>query len=223
MIDSRSSKDGREIRRRRECEACSRRFTTYERIEESMPQVIKRDGRREPFDRNKISHGLAFAVAKRPVPQDSVRELAEGVEREIAELGVAEIASHLIGERVLPRLRALDQVAFVRFASIYRDFRDVEEFAKEVNQLRDDTDAPATTAVVAKGRLGSEPGSRRRRDSVEGAIESTIETPRIDTSALIETPDIELAVDGLTEMSSDMLEVDAHGVRRAHSPTERTD
>ena len=223
MIDSRSSKDGREIRRRRECEACSRRFTTYERIEESMPQVIKRDGRREPFDRNKISHGLAFAVAKRPVPQDSVRELAEGVEREIAELGVAEIASHLIGERVLPRLRALDQVAFVRFASIYRDFRDVEEFAKEVNQLRDDTDAPATTAVVAKGRLGSEPGSRRRRDSVEGAIESTIETPRIDTRALIETPDIELAVDGLTEMSSDMLEVDAHGVRRAHSPTERTD
>ena len=192
-----------------------------------MPQVIKRDGRREPFDRNKISHGLAFAVAKRPVPQDSVRELAEGVEREIAELGVTEIASHLIGERVLPRLRALDQVAFVRFASIYRDFRDVEEFAKEVNQLRDDTDAsPAARADVvgaAKIRLGSEPGSRRRRDSVEGAVESTVETPRIDTSALIQTPDIELAVDGLTEMSSDMLEVDANGVRRAHSPTERTD
>ena len=219
MIDSRSSKDGREIRRRRECEACSRRFTTYERIEESMPQVIKRDGRREPFDRNKISHGLAFAVAKRPVPQDSVRELAESVEREIAELGVAEIASHLIGERVLPRLRALDQVAFVRFASIYRDFRDVEEFAKEVDQLRDDVDAPA----VARGRLGSEPGGRRRRESVEGAIELTVETPRIDASALIATPDIELAVDGLTEMSSDMLEVDAHGVRRALSPTERTD
>jgi transcriptional repressor NrdR len=136
VIDSRVSKDGREIRRRRECEGCSRRFTTYERIEESMPAVVKRDGRREPFDRNKIERGLAHAVAKRPVSLDQVKELAEDVEREISELGVAEIESRAVGERVLPRLRGLDQVAYVRFASIYRDFRDLDQFANEVEQLR---------------------------------------------------------------------------------------
>jgi len=136
VIDSRASKDGREIRRRRECEACNRRFTTYERIEESMPMVVKRDGRREPFDRNKIERGLAHAIAKRPVGLDQVKALAEEVEREVSELGVAEIESRAIGERVLPRLRALDQVAYVRFASIYRDFRDLDEFVKELERLR---------------------------------------------------------------------------------------
>jgi transcriptional repressor NrdR len=136
VIDSRASKDGREIRRRRECLACQRRFTTYERIEESMPLVIKRDGRREPFDRNKIERGLQHAVAKRPVAHDAVLRLADQVEREISELGVAEIDSRAIGERVLPKLHELDQVAFVRFASIYRDFRDVEEFAREIAAMR---------------------------------------------------------------------------------------
>ena len=136
VIDSRVSKDAREIRRRRECEACQRRFTTYERIEESMPLVVKRDGRREPFDRNKIERGLLFACAKRPITHEAVIRLAEDVEREIGELGVAEIQSRAIGERVLPRLHALDQVAFVRFASIYRDFRDVEEFTREVESIK---------------------------------------------------------------------------------------
>jgi transcriptional repressor NrdR len=136
VIETRVSKDGREIRRRRECEACTRRFTTYERIEESMPLVIKADGRREPFDRNKIEHGIGAAVAKRRVSREQVSQLALEVEREIGELGVPEIASRDIGERVLPRLRALDQVAYVRFASIYRDFGDVEGFAKELDALR---------------------------------------------------------------------------------------
>jgi transcriptional repressor NrdR len=135
VIDSRSSKDGGEIRRRRECERCERRFTTYERIEDAMPAVIKRDGRREPFDRNKIERGLQHAVAKRPVSQDEVKRLAEEVEREIGELGLTEIPSQDIGERVLPRLRALDQVAYVRFASIYRDFQDARQFAEELESL----------------------------------------------------------------------------------------
>jgi|SRR5687768_8575277 transcriptional repressor NrdR len=137
VIDSRMSKDGREIRRRRECEACSRRFTTYERVEESMPLVVKRDDRREPFDRNKIERGLTAAAAKRPVSLEQIKTLAEDVEREVSELGVAEMASREIGERVLSRLRGLDHIAYVRFASIYRDFDDVDEFAKEVDQLRD--------------------------------------------------------------------------------------
>lgn len=136
VLDSRVSKDGREIRRRRECEGCSRRFTTYERVEESMPLVVKVDGRREPFDRNKVERGLQFAFAKRPVAQAEVKTLAEDIEREVSELGVSEISSREIGERVLPRLRALDQVAYVRFASIYRDFRDLDGFAKELDALK---------------------------------------------------------------------------------------
>jgi transcriptional repressor NrdR len=139
VIETRVSKDGNEIRRRRECEGCTRRYTTYERIEESMPLVVKNDGRREPFDRTKIEHGLLVAVAKRPVSRDSLAAMALEVEREIADLGVTEIASRDIGERVLPRLRALDQVAYVRFASIYRDFRDLEGFEKELDSLRNDT------------------------------------------------------------------------------------
>jgi transcriptional repressor NrdR len=138
VIETRVSKDGGEIRRRRECEGCVRRYTTYERIEESMPAVIKGDGRREPFDRTKIEHGVQSAVAKRPVSRDQIATLALEVEREIGELGGREIAARAIGERVLPKLRALDQVAYVRFASIYRDFRDLEGFEKELDALRGD-------------------------------------------------------------------------------------
>lgn len=139
VIETRVSKDGTEIRRRRECEGCERRYTTYERIEESMPLVVKNDGRREPFDRKKIEHGLLSAVAKRPVSLDQIKAMALEVEREIAELGLSEIRSRDVGERVLPKLRSLDQVAYVRFASIYRDFRDLEGFEKELDALRNDT------------------------------------------------------------------------------------
>ncbi len=148
VIETRVSKDGREIRRRRECEGCNRRFTTYERIEESMPLVIKTDGRREPFDRNKIEHGMQAAVAKRPVSRAQVSDLALEIEREIGEAGLTEIASREIGERVLPKLRALDQIAYVRFASIYRDFRDLDGFAKELDALRQDEDTGQTVAGV---------------------------------------------------------------------------
>jgi transcriptional repressor NrdR len=134
--DSRTSKDGREIRRRRECLRCERRFTTYERVDEAMPVVVKNDGRREPFDVHKIERGISFAIIKRPVTPEQVRKIAEAVETEISELGVDEIPSRDIGERVLPRLRALDTVAYVRFASIYRDFGDLEEFARELRALK---------------------------------------------------------------------------------------
>lgn len=136
VIETRVSKDGTEIRRRRECEGCARRYTTYERIEESMPLVIKSDGRRQPFDRAKIERGLQASVAKRPVSREQIATLALEVEREIGELGVSEIAARDVGERVLPRLKALDPVGYVRFASIYRDFRDLEGFEKELDALR---------------------------------------------------------------------------------------
>jgi transcriptional repressor NrdR len=136
VIDSRQSRDGSEIRRRRECEGCGRRFTTYERIEEARPMVVKADGRREPFDRNKIERGLTRAAAKRPVPVEALQELAEKVESEICELGVKEVHSRDIGALVLPRLKALDEISYVRFASIYRDFRDIDEFERELADLR---------------------------------------------------------------------------------------
>jgi transcriptional repressor NrdR len=138
VIETRVSKDGSEIRRRRECEGCTRRYTTYERIEESMPMVLKRDDRREPFDRAKIEHGVQAAVAKRPVSRDQVAALALEVEREVSESGLNEIASRAIGERVLPKLRALDEVAYIRFASIYLDFRDLKGFEKELDAMRTD-------------------------------------------------------------------------------------
>jgi transcriptional repressor NrdR len=135
VIDSRQSKDGREIRRRRECDGCNRRFTTYERIEDALPTVIKSDGRREPFDRNKLERGLRQAARKRPLSIEHIQDLAEAVERELCESPRKEIPSQAIGEAVLPRLRALDQVAYVRFASIYRDFRDIDEFMSELADL----------------------------------------------------------------------------------------
>jgi transcriptional repressor NrdR len=135
VVDTRASKDGAEIRRRRECEKCARRFTTYERVEDSLPQVVKRDGRREPFDRQKILRGLKHAFTKRPVPLETLEKLAEDVEREFTDAGDKEIESIAIGARLLPRLRQLDEVAYVRFASIYRAFRDVDEFMSELALL----------------------------------------------------------------------------------------
>ncbi len=148
VIETRVSKDGNEIRRRRECEGCARRYTTYERIEESMPLVIKNDGAREAFDRNKIVAGIRASVAKRKISLEQIHAIAEQVEREIGELGLSEIPSRDVGERVLPKLRAVDQVAYVRFASIYRDFRDLDGFVKEVDALRGEDTGRHPTPIV---------------------------------------------------------------------------
>lgn len=135
VVDSREAQEGQATRRRRECLQCGRRFTTYERIEEILPQVVKKDGRREAFDRKKIVDGLTLACRKRPVSAEQVEEIATAVERKLQELGEKEIPSAVIGETVVERLRALDPVAYVRFASVYRDFRDVGEFMTELEEL----------------------------------------------------------------------------------------
>ena len=135
VIDSRTSKDGSEIRRRRECVGCNRRFTTYERVEEALPVVVKADQRREPFDRNKIEKGLKRAIGKRPVPVAKIAELAEAVEKELVDSGIRELRTKDIGEKILPRLRELDEVSYVRYASIYRDFRDIDEFVAELSDV----------------------------------------------------------------------------------------
>jgi len=135
VVDSREAQEGQATRRRRECLGCARRFTTYERIEDVLPQVVKKDGRREAFDRAKIVEGVATACQKRPVSAEQIEALVEGVERQVQELGEREIRTTVIGEAVMQRLRRLDEVAYVRFASVYRAFRDVAEFMSELEGL----------------------------------------------------------------------------------------
>ncbi|HYQ80368.1 MAG TPA: transcriptional regulator NrdR [Anaeromyxobacteraceae bacterium] len=135
VVDSREAQEGQATRRRRECNGCGRRFTTYERIEEILPQVVKKDGRREPFDRKKIVEGLHIACRKRPVSAEQIEEIVTAVERRLQETGEKEIPSTVIGETVVERLKAIDPVAYVRFASVYRDFRDVGEFMTELEGL----------------------------------------------------------------------------------------
>jgi transcriptional repressor NrdR len=129
------SKDGFAIRRRRECESCGRRFTTYERVEEVLPMVVKKDGRRESFERAKIISGLKRACEKRPVPAEVVDRIADDIERALMESGEREVKSEFIGEAVMRAHHALDEVAYVRFASVYRSFKDLNEFMDELKDL----------------------------------------------------------------------------------------
>lgn len=136
VIDSRNSQDY-SIRRRRECLECTRRFTTYERIEESPIKVIKKDGTRVPFDRNRIRSGIEKACYKRPISNEQIDQLVAGVEASIYEEGLRELPSRQIGELVFNALRELDKVAFVRFASVYREFTDVNDFVDELQPMLD--------------------------------------------------------------------------------------
>lgn len=135
VIDSRLSKEGELIRRRRECAHCQRRFTTYERVEETLPLVIKKDGRRELFDRGKILNGLQKACEKRPISVTVLEKLIERIEQRLQESGEREVLSREIGEQIMQELQNLDEVAYVRFASVYRSFKDVNEFMNEVKEL----------------------------------------------------------------------------------------
>jgi transcriptional repressor NrdR len=135
VIDSRLSKEGDVIRRRRECLQCARRFTTYERAEEALPMVVKKDGRRETFDRMKIVAGLKRACEKRPVSIEAIEAVVDRIERGLQERGEKEIPSSAIGEALMRELHGLDKVAYVRFASVYRSFEDIGEFMEELQAL----------------------------------------------------------------------------------------
>ena len=135
-MDSRSIEDGNGIRRRRECEVCSRRFTTFERAERMLVSVVKRDGRREPFDRNKVLTGLLRACEGRPVPRETLDRVAEEIEQEVLHSGSPTIPSRELGDRVIERLRKLDDVAYVRFASVYRRMGDVDRLVEEIQALK---------------------------------------------------------------------------------------
>ncbi|MFQ5543151.1 MAG: transcriptional regulator NrdR [Nitrospiria bacterium] len=135
VVDSRLSKEGEVIRRRRECLHCKRRYTTYERVEEILPMLVKKDGRREPFDRQKILSGLKKACEKRSISVDRLDAIATRIEKNIQERGGNEIECRVVGEEVMRQLHALDQVAYVRFASVYREFKDVNQFMSELKSL----------------------------------------------------------------------------------------
>ena len=135
VVDSRMAKEGEVIRRRRECLGCKRRYTTYERVEEILPVVVKKDGRREPFDRAKILSGLKKACEKRPISTATIEAVTDQIEKRIQEMGESEIESRIVGEEVMKELHQLDQVAYVRFASVYREFKDIDQFMDELKSL----------------------------------------------------------------------------------------
>jgi transcriptional repressor NrdR len=135
VIDSRVSTAGDVIRRRRECESCARRFTSRERVEDVLPVVVKKDGVRQPFDREKVLRGVRLACNKRPVAMDRIEKFIDELERDLVESEAKEVESQELGERVMKKLRELDEVAYVRFASVYRSFRDIDEFRSELDKM----------------------------------------------------------------------------------------
>ncbi|HDH96867.1 MAG TPA: transcriptional repressor NrdR [Proteobacteria bacterium] len=152
VVDSRYREGGKVIRRRRECEKCKSRFTTYERIEESEPLVIKKDGSRQPMDRNKILAGIKKACEKRPVSLEQMEAIVRKIEQYIQDQGLSEISSAEIGEMVIGELREIDEVAYVRFASVYREFKDISEFMDELKALLENEE-----------RRGRPSGGRRKK------------------------------------------------------------
>jgi len=142
VVDSRESREGDVIRRRRECVKCDRRYTSYEKIEQLPFQVVKRDQRREEYDRAKLMRGLQVACRKRAVSQDALERIADSIEAMMSDTNEREIASQTIGTMVMERLRGLDPVAYVRFASVYRNFEDVDAFVKELHRLNDQQEQP---------------------------------------------------------------------------------
>jgi transcriptional repressor NrdR len=148
VLDSRPVQEGAAVRRRRECSNCRQRFTTYEYIERTPLMVTKRDGRREPFDRDKLLSGIMLAVRKRPVSRAAAEELVSAVESSLSESGRIEVTSEEIGEMVLVRLVGIDQVAYIRFASVYRHFDNLEQFVREMETLKEGSRSAAAAGTT---------------------------------------------------------------------------
>ena len=138
VVDSRESRDGEAIRRRRECLKCAKRFTTYEQVEHALPMVIKKDGRREAFDKNKILAGLTKACEKRPISVEKLYEVVDDIEKQLYSRMEKEVSSNIMGELLMEKLAKLDEVAYVRFASVYRQFKDINAFTKELQKFLTD-------------------------------------------------------------------------------------
>jgi transcriptional repressor NrdR len=163
VVDSRDLDDAASIRRRRECNLCATRFTTYERIESARLSVLKSDGRREEFDRDKLASGLAKALTRRPVPDDVATKAAEEIEAALRARGVSEVPSRTIGEMAMDKLREIDQIAYIRFASVYQSYQDIEQLQREVASLlaeREQIERESSEDVPAR-RAGGGAGAKR--------------------------------------------------------------
>lgn len=156
VIDSRLAGEGLQVRRRRECLACGERFTTFETAELMLPRLVKRDGRREPFDEAKLRAGMTRALEKRPVSADAVEQAVNRVLHRLRTAGERELPSNFVGQLVMDELRQLDEVAYVRFASVYRSFQDIDEFREEIERLRDSSTLPS------REQMSLLPGERRK-------------------------------------------------------------
>lgn len=154
VVDSRTSRDGGAIRRRRVCTSCKRRFTTFEQVEQALPMVVKKDNRREPYDRSKIVGGLKRACEKRPVSMETIEQIADRVEAATLERGEPEVPSSFIGSMVMDELHRTDQVAYVRFASVYRSFKDIDEFMRELEELIRRREVSPEIAARPRGKKG---------------------------------------------------------------------
>lgn len=150
VIDSRLSKERNVIRRRRECFECSRRFTTYEKVEETMPAILKKDGRREPYDRDKLRVGIDKALEKRPVSMEERDQMIIRIEKHLQERGDREVPSNVVGDAVMEELHNADEVAYVRFASVYRQFKDINEFMEELQDLLKESRRKEQEAVASQ-------------------------------------------------------------------------
>jgi len=160
VVDSRDLEEAGTIRRRRECNLCANRFTTYERIESARLSVLKSDGRREEFDREKLASGLAKALTRRPVPADAATSAAEEIEAALRSRGLSEVPSRTIGEMAMERLRALDHIAYIRFASVYQSFEDIEQLRREVDSLLAEREEIVREEALGQ-RGGGGSGTRR--------------------------------------------------------------
>ncbi len=174
VTDSREAESG--TRRRRECRQCGRRFTTYERVQSTALMVAKRDNRREEFNREKLINGIRKACAKRPIASRTIEKTVEDIETELQNLGQGEVPADKIGEMVMDRLRGLDRVAYIRYASVYRDFQDIESFERAVKDLREDTQ-------LSLPEIEPGPARRQRRRKARTMVESKPVTPDQDGHA----------------------------------------
>ena len=173
VLDSREAEDGRSVRRRRECENCEMRCTTFERVEESLPMVVKKDSSRESFDEYKVLAGMKRACEKRPVSAMQLEEAVKAIEGQLLESGEKEVRSELIGEMVIEVLKQLDQVAYVRFASVYREFSDVGEFVETLRSLAKAPKAGSESGIVLDLAAAQKRLNTRSSDPVEQAVRLT--------------------------------------------------
>ena len=192
VLDSRQTEDGHVIRRRRICDACGKRFTTYEKAEISILMIVKKDGRREAFDRQKVAGGIIRACEKRPVSMEEINEMAARIERKAQAAGRSEVTSDYIGELVMDELRAVDQVAYIRFASVYRQFANVEKFAEEIDKLRQVGSARARHGI----RIAIDGPSGAGKSTIAKRVAARLGFDYIDTGAMYRSIGLKMARSG---------------------------